>query len=316
MTQIIDRDCANALPDFQPVGSPAALEPPRPAGSIEAVAGTHDAMTRPAPVVLLLLDYYSASAVAIQRAVEIAEQLSGYLLVALAMPYGIEERHPGLVKSRVTTQLTQLSPGRNFRVEVVHGPAHDVGIEMVRATSPALVIVDPSLGAEACWMVDALGVPVLVARDARPHGQLIATSDMQQRTLPVLSIARDFARIFKRQVMFFHNARPTPLFVAEPSACPPSYDGLRDLQEDIATAKHNRLRSFAGAASSVEAVVWRAPHTVDAILQVARDRDADIVVLGHRRRSWFRRLVGGSITERILEQSRRSILVVPISTTT
>src|SRR3954470_5579458 len=175
-----DRHGGIALSDFRSARSPTDLESSPPTGdSRSAIADTRG---RAAPSVLLLLDYHSAFSVALQRAVDVTERLGGDLLVALGMPDEIEERHPALVASHITDLLEQLSSRRNFRVEVVHGTVHDLGIEMMHAITPALVVVDASLGGEACWMVDALRIPVLVARNLRPRGQLVGATDMLLQT--------------------------------------------------------------------------------------------------------------------------------------
>lgn len=263
---------------------------------------------------MLLLDHRSASWVAIHRAARISDALGAKLYTVLVMPRGTSARRPSLVSAQVADVLKTMCPRAGFDLEVVHGSATDLGIQIANASEPIVVVVDPAFGTKnVCRMVDTLQVPVLVAREARPAGGLVAASDMLNLRFPVLSLGREYARALARCVTFFHNAEPTPVFLADPMAGPGSYSGMLELQEEVATAKLARLRNLAGNDDDVDVILARAPSTVTAILALAQERDADVVVVGHRPRSRLSRLLGRGVTRHIVDRSRSSVLIVPIA---
>jgi nucleotide-binding universal stress UspA family protein len=134
---------------------------------------------------------------------------------------------------------------------------------------------------------------------------------MESSQFPVLARARTFARAFDRDVTFFHNVTPVSTFVADPIGGGASYAQVFQLQSEIAATRQAELRAFAGR--HVESIVVRAGNTVEAILDFARARNADMIVVGHRTRSWFWRLLSRGLARDVIERSRRSVLVVPLA---
>jgi nucleotide-binding universal stress UspA family protein len=266
-----------------------------------------------APVVLLLLDHRSASRATIQRAVRFADGLRGSLHVALTIPNRSARSRPMVVVSYVMDLLRSLRPRLGFDLEIVRDPITERAIAIARDLSPAVIVVDSALGAaEARRLVDKLDRPVLIARDARPNGELLAASDMSDAQFPVLARARSYARALERDITFFHNAKPMSVFVADPMSGGTSYASMLQMQEDVAAAKSAQLRNLAKTGRHAAAFVARAANTIDALLDLATERDADVIVVGHRPRSGIRRLLGRSTAERVIGRSGRSVLVVPV----
>jgi nucleotide-binding universal stress UspA family protein len=267
----------------------------------------------PARLVALLIDHRTATWIAIQRACRMSDALEARLHVVLAIPRGTGTSHPVHVVSHVADLLRTRSPRRGHELEVVHGKLAEVGFEIARDESAVIVVVDSRFGAKkAGRLAHGLGIPVLVARDARADGDWIAASDMQHREYPVLSTARDLTRALDRELIYFHNARPLPVCVGDPMMAATTYAEMLKLQDDVATAKRARLDRLAGADAHVHSIVTRAGTMIEGLLDLARDRDADVVVVGHSPRSWWQRLLGRGTTERLVEQARRSVLIVPL----
>ena len=110
--------------------------------------------------VMLLLDYRSASWVAIHRAARISDALSAKLHAVLVMPRGAIARRPSLVCAQVADVLKTVRPRAGFDLEVVHGPATEVGIHIANASDPLVIVVDPAFGTRnVCRIVDTLQVP-------------------------------------------------------------------------------------------------------------------------------------------------------------
>lgn len=267
----------------------------------------------PPRLVALLLDGRAATAAAIQRASDLSEAIDAQLSVVLGMPRRAATTHPDLLVAYVIEMLRARAPRRSFELHVVCASIAEVGAEIARDLAADLAVVDAGLGAsEACRLVDDLGAPVLVARDERPEGTWIAASDMAYFGFPVLSVARDLARVLDRELVYFHNAAPVSVMASDPMAGAGSLTEVLKLQDDDAEAKRARLEQFAHADRRARGLVTRAGSTVGALLDLAADRDADVLVVGHHPRSWLWRLMGRGTAERVVKRSRRSVLVVPL----
>ena len=267
--------------------------------------------SRNPPVVMLLLDDRSASRAALQWGQEAAKALGAELSFVFAIP-----SPPYIGRSPLTpsllARLRGMSPTGHFDVELHRGNLRQVGIEMARTKSPALVVVGSTAGTEACSLVDELHVPVLVARDAPTGGPILAASDMEHLEYPVLATAREYAQALERKITFFHNAH-LPSFSTSETMASFDYASTFALQEQVVEAKSACLRKLAGDAPNVDTFVARAPRTVNAILELARQSDADIVSVGHQRRSRLGRLLGQRVAERLVRRCKRSVLVVPLA---
>jgi nucleotide-binding universal stress UspA family protein len=76
---------------------------------------------------------------------------------------------------------------------------------------------------------------------------------------------------------------------------------------------HELVRKLAVKGITAEAVV-RAAEPAQAIVDVAAERDADLIVMASHQRHGLDRWVNGSVTEQVLSLSRTPLLVVPAHT--
>ena len=105
---------------------------------------------------------------------------------------------------------------------------------------------------------------------------------------------------------------PTP--VIQPLR-PPVQASLERTQE-VARDLHGFIRTVTIEGVDVEEAVQEAPDVAAEILVQARVRKADLLVLGSHGRSGVKRLLLGSVTERVLRTSETPTMVVPIGSTT
>jgi nucleotide-binding universal stress UspA family protein len=52
-------------------------------------------------------------------------------------------------------------------------------------------------------------------------------------------------------------------------------------------------------------------QVIEAVVRVAQEIDADVIVVGAHRQTWFGRLLGGSVAEAILRAATCAVLAVP-----
>lgn len=265
----------------------------------------------PVSVVVLLLDHRSGGAVPILRAKRLSSALGATLHAVLALP-DLPSPFDTAHVSYVRRLLQRMGPPCDHELELVRGPLEVAGLDIARDLDPVVVVLDANASTGfACRIVDELGLPALVARDPRTGGELIAASDLGHPGLPVLSTARNYARALDRPITYFHNLRPMPPFVGDPATGLGTFASGADLEDEVVSIRLARLRRFAGGEPDSEAVLAREASTVEALLDLVRDRRADLVVVGRDERSWLSRCLGRGVTERVIAQSPRSVLVVP-----
>ncbi len=280
------------------------------------VPSVHDVPWSPAmsesvksgPSVLLLLDHRRPSRAATARAARLALSLDASLRIVDVVPSQTPaDRAPDLA-------ITDTFGAAHCTAEVIYGDLREVALRLIRETDAELIVMGPEPDPElACELVDECQVPVLVAKPARPNGPFLAASDMRHLTYPVLSTGVELAERCGRAVTLFHNANPTPINDEGPGDPPCRYASVSDLVEAGIAAKAARLHGIAIAHERVDAVIAREPATEEAILELARERDADVVVVGRRARSWVGRVLGHHLTEHLLRRCQRSVLIVPVA---
>lgn len=117
------------------------------------------------------------------------------------------------------------------------------------------------------------------------------TSDVSARALP---FAQDIARSWRGSVVFVHaraaadSGAPVPLEVQ-----------LREVVRDL------------GAAGVNADFVLRSTTPAQAIIDVANERDADLIVMASHQRRGISRWLNGSVTEDVLAGSNKPVLVIP-----
>lgn len=65
-------------------------------------------------------------------------------------------------------------------------------------------------------------------------------------------------------------------------------------------------------AADARAVIRNEVNPVDALLREAREHDADLVVVGTRRRGWFECFRARSVAAQVVNRAKRSVLVMPL----
>lgn len=101
-----------------------------------------------------------------------------------------------------------------------------------------------------------------------------------------------------------------PLVVAPPSISDPALEGERRSLEEAAEALLDEARRAVGARAPVETEI-RVEDPVAAIVGVAEERGADLVVVGTHEPGFLERLFMGSVSRGVVGRAGREVLVVP-----
>ncbi|MDP2275607.1 MAG: universal stress protein [Archangium sp.] len=204
--------------------------------------------------------------------------------------------------------------GETFALEVRSGSFVAETTKRAQELCAELVVMPPAegrFGATATDLAQAAGVPVLVARPPMAEDVIIAASDLSDRQYPVLRQATELGAALEAPVVAMHNVVPVGVYATPELSWPLTLD----VTESVAQAKHTELEQAAlKLRGHAQAVVTTGVSCSEAILREARARDADLVVVGTREQSLLEWLFDGSVAARVVEASRRSVLVVPLNT--
>jgi nucleotide-binding universal stress UspA family protein len=167
----------------------------------------------------------------------------------------------------------------------------------------AFIVLPPStgrLGATAAALARASSRPVLVARTPLRRAALLAATDLKDDTYWVLRQAVELGARLETPVVAVHNV-----------SCLPSGFDTPSRLDSIQTQALRLVRATEQLEATMETVVATEVDPVDAILDQARARNADVIVVGTRPRG---RPSDRSLAAEVVSRSDRSVLITPFTT--
>jgi nucleotide-binding universal stress UspA family protein len=273
--------------------------------------------------------------VGLLRAMALSRRLGAPLIVAICLPEvaRINALFPQRNAIEATDRLKRedslvrrawrwcdknlLEPLTEDRLVVAHGDLPGNAARTAADLKAQLVVVsdlDISTGREVAFIVDNAHTSVLLARGTRPRNAVIAATDMSMKRFTVLREGAAVAEMIGAPLTVMHNVEPrvyaTAAVAGDGTVFLPMTGSIDPEQVAV------RAEALAGVAEELEASehhVATEIDTVDAILNLAKRQKADLVVVGHRRRSWLKRLFGASVATEVVDRSVRSVIVVPLA---
>ncbi len=141
---------------------------------------------------------------------------------------------------------------------------------------------------------------------------ILAATDLSEASEPALRHASALAEALGTRITLLHVYDPTPL--VPPVALPPPRAVeerlAEEMRERIAKSLHALRGRLFPPVVRVEEVVHRAPSPAAAIVEEARRRDVDLVVLGTHGRTGLTHVLVGSVAERVVRHSPVPVLTV------
>lgn len=196
------------------------------------------------------------------------------------------------------------------QVAVLHGDFVTQTAAYAANVGADLLIVAPGegkLGKAVKSLACATLMPVFVARGSAAAAAIMAATDLESADYPVLSRAADLGCLFRKPLVAVHNVEPQPLAAAE------MLWPFEVWQPEHALAVRSGQLTRAAQRLRVETrtIVLHELRSADAILEQAKASDAELVVMGARRRP---RLDGWSrgVTRRVVDRAACSVLVLPL----
>lgn len=196
------------------------------------------------------------------------------------------------------------------RVVVVRGSFGDEVIRRAADVGASLVVLPASvskLGRAATEIACATQVPVLVPRKMGTKDTIVAATSLSVDGNPVLHRAAQLGETLRAPVVAVHNLAPLPFDTG-------SWGAYLDRTITFAEGMSRRLHDAVGRLSTrATGVVTTATDPTEGILAAAREQEADLVVVGARRRSWIERTLSHDVAASVVNTAKRSVLVEPIA---
>jgi nucleotide-binding universal stress UspA family protein len=241
---------------------------------------------------------------------ELRDQDAAYLedLVERLQPSGVEIR-PELLRGRVGIALTDFVEKRD--IELVVMTTHGRG-GLQRAW----------LGSTADSLIRHCMIPILLVR---PSAQSRSVDPRADRSVTRILAALDGSETAETalrdalELGITENAAITLVHVLQPAvaAASPYLPHTIQLTQDEITAREDHMRQYLERVAEQPALADRKVdcrvavdyHPAPAILDLAREITADLIVLGTHGRGGLRRLLLGSVADKVVRGTHRTVLV-------
>jgi len=171
---------------------------------------------------------------------------------------------------------------------------------------------DALLGSVTDSIIRHAHCPVLIVRSGKRTGRILAGTDFSDPALPALRVAADEANRVGGELTVVHSldlvwapvAYPAMAFGGAPITVSP--DQIKEL-ETVATQRLEE--SLKQLNVTGDTLVTNGPAGT-ALIEVASERNADLIVVGTVGRTGLRRALLGSVAETVAKQAPCSVLIV------
>jgi len=198
------------------------------------------------------------------------------------------------------------------QVQVRTGRFEDMVAAEATALAPDIIVVSDAGRADgaALQIVRVTDTPVLVARSLNACREIVvAATNLKRPEYPVVRRACAVAEQLGSSLIAVHNVHPRETISASGIVWPVSAPVVID-SADAAARRLDRLRGQFDA--PVQTVLSQESDASDAILRAADLSNAQLIVVGARRRSWLHRLLRRGVAHQLIERSQRCVLVCPV----
>ena len=173
-------------------------------------------------------------------------------------------------------------------------------------------LYDLMLGSVAENVTRYAHCPVLVARPHRKSGHIVAGTDFSDQALSAVTAAVVEARRTNSRLTVVHSLQvslPLSSFIARGLGSPPPEPSVEG-SADLGKAVEDRLVELvARCGFEADPRVLDGPAAA-ALVRVAKDVNADLLVVGTRGRTGLARVLLGSVAEGVVRSAPCSVLVV------
>lgn len=153
------------------------------------------------------------------------------------------------------------------------------------------------------------GLPVLFAQPSTSGRAIVAATDLGDHEYSVLLQAASLGKRLGSRLIAVHNLMPASAHTG--------MDFVRRMAQrkcsDASELREQRLSQVAHQMSAgAESVLASEHDAVDGILNQARSRNAELIVVGTHPHSRLHRMLVGSVSAKLVDRALRAVLVMPL----
>lgn len=239
----------------------------------------------------------------------------------------VHQSERNYLKNLLSTVRNRL--GRAVSSATLRGPVTPALAEYIRDAGGDLVVMTTHgeggvrrawLGSTADQLIRTVQVPVLLVRAAEKgaaqapaeFGEILVPLDGSPMAEAALEPAAAFARLWDGEISLVQVVAPVSLYADQPLAFPLGFDDRftemrRDAAGDYVRDVAERLRE-AGVKASGVAILGGS--VADTLLEIAQPKRTGLVVLATHGRGGARRMVLGSVADKLVRAAQVPVLVV------
>lgn len=140
---------------------------------------------------------------------------------------------------------------------------------------------------------------------------ILVTIDFDGKEHILIDKALEIAEKFKSKVWILHIAAPNPDFVGYEAG--PQHE--RNFRAEELREEHQKIQDYSKSliekGLDSEALLIQG-MTVDSIIEKANELHIDLIIAGHNDHDFWYKAIMGSVSNRLIKQSKIPVLIVPI----
>ncbi|MEL7028203.1 MAG: universal stress protein [Pseudomonadota bacterium] len=278
--------------------------------------------------IILATDFSDRAERAAARAIALAKAQGAALNLVHIVDAGLPSRISQSQQKAAEAQLEETAEaataeGVGFAISVKSGEAHEAISEAAAETAAELIVIgahrrDPKrnafVGTTAERMIRVGSTPVLIVRSETPtaYGRIVVAVNLTDEGVGHLervqklglSGADGLAPVFGYDAGEFHLMR-------DAGASQAQLQTVFEAEKTSIMPTVSKLMGEAGLGADQAIVKPILLNTPDTILSAAKEANADLLVVGARRRTTFKRYTLGSVSEACLLRAETDLLVLP-----
>jgi nucleotide-binding universal stress UspA family protein len=216
------------------------------------------------------------------------------------------ERLTGRDAGQVSVMVEDGSPD-----ETIIAQADQVGADLIVVSATGGSGLRRRFGSVAGSVVKRAHVSVLVVRPGVENGRILLGMDLSQPTEPAAQVAADEAVRRCAGITVLHSIELVgpELALGEPASIPPIAFAAYPMTEMREVAQKRLAATLVHLGVAGEVAVTEGPAS-DALVRLAAEKRADLVVIGTSGRTGIDRLLLGSVALKVVRDAACSVLVV------
>ncbi len=147
--------------------------------------------------------------------------------------------------------------------------------------------------------------------NGRPFGKVIVAFDGSNDSIKAIKLAGSLASKYQSEIIIAHVYSSPAIGFSAASGIPiPDYKALEDAKKETAGAclsKGLQLASDEGFKAKGELI--EAPSVVEALVELAANERADLIVAGTRGMTGFKKLIMGSVSSGLVNHAPCNVLI-------